>query len=107
MQVVEEVLGWNLPLGQVLQVPESSYFPLGHAVQAVGEVEPAAEVYPAAQPVQVVEKVLGWNLPLGQVLQVPEPVLGLNVPVVHAVQVAEVVQVSVKVKYEYVQVAVE
>ena len=80
MQLVEELLGWNLPLGQVLQVPESSNFPLGHALQAVGEVEPAAEVYPAAQRVQVVEEVLGWNLPLGQVLQVPEPVSGLNVP---------------------------
>ena len=84
VQVVEEVLGWNLPKGQAWQVPESSYCPLRHAVQAVEAVEPAAEVYPAAQlPVQVVEKVLGWNLPLGQVLQVPEPV-SLYLPVAQA-----------------------
>jgi hypothetical protein len=81
VQVVEEVLGWNLPLGQGRQVPESSYCPLRHAVQAVEAVEPAAEVYPAAQlPVQVAEEVLGWNLPLGQAWQAVKPALGLNLP---------------------------
>jgi hypothetical protein len=59
--------------------------PLGHAVQAVGEVEPAAEVNPTAQLVQVGEEVLGWNLPLGQILhEVELPASELNVPAAQA-----------------------